>query len=509
LANRIGGSNSKSIEEEIVRGGSNRELWSEFVYCDKIAGERIVEYGRFDHFRDWTQEWISPCKPLHLAQNKLTPIIKKYALEVCGDDLKSGFNVEEISARSDGVRVKVRDVVSGNCFQHEFDCVIGADGAKSLVRKSLGIQQEGHFSVQKLANIHFFNQKLADLLRNRGNCSSVGPAMLYFIYNPERVCVLVAHDLNKGEFVLQIPFFEPHENLNDFTEARAYEILSAITDSSTLGNYSSIKNIGKWTMNAVVANDFGCKSSNRVFLVGDAAHQFPPSGGFGLNSGLQDVHNLSWKLATSLKSDGNFCPDLLKKTLHSYESERKSISLETSRLSMVNFNKVLNVSRTIGMNMKSMNLLLNGLRLSHAPLSLQNNIFSIASSIGRKLPSLLNSQNQASKLISSGGGLALLFPGQDLGQIYNGSSSHISPDPFSYSPRVTRGARFPHYWISRDLSTLDVISRSSAPYSPPKHTLFTRTPNSIYSLPAQVLEYDTSIRSVLVRPDGHVDQVIR
>jgi FAD binding domain len=38
----------------------------------------------------------------------------------------------------------------------------------------------------------------------------------------------------------------------------------------------------------------------RVFLAGDAAHRFPPAGGFGMNTGVQDVHNLAWKLAAVL-----------------------------------------------------------------------------------------------------------------------------------------------------------------------------------------------------------------
>ena len=36
-----------------------------------------------------------------------------------------------------------------------------------------------------------------------------------------------------------------------------------------------------------------------MFLAGDAAHRFPPAGGFGMNTGVQDAHNLAWKLAAS------------------------------------------------------------------------------------------------------------------------------------------------------------------------------------------------------------------
>ena len=59
-------------------------------------------------------------------------------------------------------------------------------------------------------------------------------------------------------------------------------------------------------MNALVADTF---VKGRAFLVGDSAHQFPPAGGFGLNTGLQDAHNLAWKLA--LVVSGHAHPDLL------------------------------------------------------------------------------------------------------------------------------------------------------------------------------------------------------
>ena len=50
-------------------------------------------------------------------------------------------------------------------------------------------------------------------------------------------------------------------------------------------------------MDALVADRFQNETAD-IHLVGDAAHQFPPAGGFGLNTGIQDAHNLAWKLAS-------------------------------------------------------------------------------------------------------------------------------------------------------------------------------------------------------------------
>ena len=59
-----------------------------------------------------------------------------------------------------------------------------------------------------------------------------------------------------------------------------------------------------------------------IFLVGDAAHRFPPSGGFGMNSGLQDAYNLAWKLARDYH-DGEGAGE---KLLASYDSERRLVA---------------------------------------------------------------------------------------------------------------------------------------------------------------------------------------
>lgn len=58
-----------------------------------------------------------------------------------------------------------------------------------------------------------------------------------------------------------------------------------------------VHQIKNWVMNAEVASSYFDPQYKRVFLAGDSAHRFPPAGGFGMNTGLQDAHNLAWKLA--------------------------------------------------------------------------------------------------------------------------------------------------------------------------------------------------------------------
>lgn len=103
--------------------------------------------------------------------------------------------------------------------------------------------------------------------------------------------------------------------------------------------------INSWVMHAQVAAKYSNSATdgtpprsaginhNNTFLVGDAAHRFPPSGGFGMNTGIQDAHNLAWKLALVLK--GKADPKILTET---YEAgERKKIPMFSS-LSYSTFN---------------------------------------------------------------------------------------------------------------------------------------------------------------------------
>lgn len=77
--------------------------------------------------------------------------------------------------------------------------------------------------------------------------------------------------------------------------------------------------------------------SGNLFLAGDAAHRFPPSGAFGMNTGIQDAHNLAWKLAAVL--DGAAGPSLLD----SYEVERKPVAEGNTALSVNNWKQAVQV----------------------------------------------------------------------------------------------------------------------------------------------------------------------
>lgn len=125
---------------------------------------------------------------------------------------------------------------------------------------------------------------------------------------------------------MQVPYFPPTQSLADFTPKVCQKLLEAAIGLSDVD--ISVLTVRTWTMHAEVADafrvsglhmtdsshfqqhfcfvcfvvdllDYICFATQvgNVFLTGDAAHRFPPAGGFGMNTGIQDAHNLAWKLA--------------------------------------------------------------------------------------------------------------------------------------------------------------------------------------------------------------------
>jgi 2-polyprenyl-6-methoxyphenol hydroxylase-like FAD-dependent oxidoreductase len=177
--------------------------------------------------------------------------------------------------------------------------------------------------------------------------------MLYFVYASAGVAVLVAHAFKRGEFVAQIPFFPPHQQAEDFDEERCIELLRGLAGRPISINIRSIRT---WRMGVWEASRFRSRRG-RCFLIGDAAHQFPPVGGFGMNTGIQDAHNLIWKIVRVLRSENSEFSEFTERLLSSYEDERRPIARLNASISVQNFEKTLLIPTAIGLDLNIASLL--------------------------------------------------------------------------------------------------------------------------------------------------------
>ncbi|MFH8502007.1 FAD-dependent oxidoreductase [Streptomyces flaveolus] len=245
------------------------------------------------------------------SQNDLEPELLAHAREL-GGDLRFGTQLLSFDTDAEGVTAVVENRETGEHTTIRADYLVAADGPRSPVREQLGIGQSGPGDLFHNISITFRSRRLADVVGDRR-----------FI-----VCYLTAEDAdgallpvdNRVNWVFHAPWHpENGETVEDFTDERvAAHIRRAVGDPDL-----DIEITGKapWHAAQRVARSY---RSGRVLLAGDSAHEMSPTGAFGSNTGIQDAHNLAWKLAAVL--DG-WAGDGL---LDTYDAERRPVAEATS-----------------------------------------------------------------------------------------------------------------------------------------------------------------------------------
>lgn len=460
---------------------------------------------------------ISICNPGHLAQNKFASILLQEAQRASAlvnhqsINSKSSCNNYNHDAKSQIIHGdSVINIThhhhesslfplhvhtsSGQTFQTKF--VIAADGSSSSTRKTHhnrndttnnikntinNKEMSGNPSMQHLINVHFrTSSKLSNLLKNK--VDSVG--MLHFVFHQNLVGAFVCHDLDHGDWVLQIPFFPPFQDWNSYD---VDIVKSMIASGLGIDNYGhnngfvvddsdvDILSIKPWTMAATVAPSYFIGEANRIILAGDAAHAFPPAGGFGMNTGIQDAHNLAWRLACVLTSSnknvdntiGNESStgrDIIRKDdeihpiLKSYEKERRPIASQNAALSVRNYNRTLDIAKACYLNADHPALLqsiMNSPPMNLIPMQVRQQMFDASvKMVMAPLSNLAYDSNIFSeritknirKILGSGGGLPLLFPRYEVGFGYSSSTSLLdeNDDTAGFIPSLKVGLRLPH-----------------------------------------------------------------
>jgi putative polyketide hydroxylase len=250
-------------------------------------------------------ERLSPTTAARGTQDKIEPVLLEAARKR-GGDLR--FNTELVTFGQDktGVTATVRDRADGREYAVRADYMLAADGAGSRIRSALGISTSGRGSLGHLLNI-LFQADLSELVRGR-------KFSMCLIERPE-VCGLFTSINNKDIWVFHLSYnASKGEKSEDFPPERCKELLHLALGMPDIE--LEIKSILPWESAVRVIDSF---QQGRVFFAGDAAHQMPPWGGQGANSGIADVHNLAWKLAAVLKGQAD--PALLA----TYDLERRPV----------------------------------------------------------------------------------------------------------------------------------------------------------------------------------------
>jgi 2-polyprenyl-6-methoxyphenol hydroxylase-like FAD-dependent oxidoreductase len=316
-----------------------------------------------------------------------------------------GVPVTAFEEDDDGVTVQAEAVAGGERETWRAQYLVGCDGGRSYVRRALALRYHGF---AKLDSPHYGGRMNATYLRAptlyRDHLAR-RPGWIYWVINPEIRSPIIS--LNRDDEFLVFSKGSD-EGLAPTDEAMAQLLRRAV------GTDLPVEIIGHWPWTAGVALVAERFVAGRVTLAGDAAHLFTPTGGFGMNTGMDDAANLAWKLAALVQGWGG--ADLLK----SYEIERRPIA-ERNTIAARELNK----------HLASM----------PSPAAMEED--SAAGAAARR--------EVSAHLATMGEEFASL--GVQLGARYDGSpivaddGAPPADDFLNYAPSGVPGGRAPHHWL--------------------------------------------------------------
>jgi len=275
---------------------------SRVILAESLAGREIKDLVP-PH--NQTFEGVSPTVEAMCDQDLLEPVLLERA-QAMGADVRYGTRLLWFEQDADGVRALLRSVDTGEERTVRASYLVACDGTHSPVRERLGIGRDGPGIFGHRYSV-LFEADLSGAVRGRS-------IKICLIERFPGGGLLPRHS---GRWQLTVPR-KSHEGPDDFPAGRVVKLIREATGLPRLDPV--IVSAEPWQVGALVAERF---QDGRVFLVGDAAHIMPSTGGFGGNLCVQDAHNLAWKLAAVLH--GWAGPELLD----TYAAERHPVDVFT------------------------------------------------------------------------------------------------------------------------------------------------------------------------------------
>jgi putative polyketide hydroxylase len=303
---------SVGLEQIIHDSGLNITGNGGILVVESLTGKEIGWFEpQYHKYSDKDIRQISPVTRWGVcAQDILERILRKRIEEIGIADLR--FNNELLSFeeyQKDGIIALVKERSTDHEYKIHAQYMIAADGSKSSIRNDLSIDVHGPGTMVHLIGI-YFKAELDQYISGRKfaichvNNTFINGTIAE--YGDNRYVLSVVYHPEKGQTIW------------DFTEQRCLEYVRSAVGVPDLE--VEIKSILPWELGAYLADRF---QKGRVFLVGDAAHVMPPTGAFGANTGIQDGHNLAWKLAMVMGGEAGMG------LLSTYDTERRPVVQST------------------------------------------------------------------------------------------------------------------------------------------------------------------------------------
>jgi 2-polyprenyl-6-methoxyphenol hydroxylase-like FAD-dependent oxidoreductase len=236
-----------------------------------------------------------PLEPYQLvSQYTLEPLLKSVADALPSVDVRYGCELLSFTQDRNSVTAKVKDL-DGTVSEITALYMVGCDGGASVVRRQLGIKLAGEGDLLRMRQALYYCEDLYERI-------PIGKGRHYHVAD-DKATFLIVQDSTK------------HFTLHATVDTDA-EMATLFEHTVAMPMTYDMLYVGQWAQKLLLADRYG---EDRVFLAGDAVHLVIPTGGLGMNTGVGDAIDLSWKLAATLQGWGG--PNLLA----SYEIERRQV----------------------------------------------------------------------------------------------------------------------------------------------------------------------------------------
>jgi 2-polyprenyl-6-methoxyphenol hydroxylase-like FAD-dependent oxidoreductase len=452
----------------VESAGYNRDYPQDCAWVSSLCGG--YEFGR----EVFPPNRLEPCPPQspqkreRCPQHFFDPVLTRFARSTPNVNLRYQTELKSFVEHDHGVTATVVDLKSGREEIIECDYLVGTDGGASGVRESLGIAMHGQPALTYTTNAIIQFDGLEKLHDKK-------PGYRFIFIGPEGTwCTLVAIN-GRDWWRFSIVGDEVRRTLGEEDVRKA--LIRAVGCEFDF----KVLSIMPWVRRQLVAERYGSK---RVFLSGDSCHLTSPTGGFGMNTGVQDSVDLSWKLEAVLKGWGG------PKLLESYDFERRPVAIR-------------NVTEATG-NLKRM--------LSPRNDDTPKEIFEPgpAGAAARKVFGDAYTEKMKREWYTTGIHLGFRYEGSPV--IVPDGSPEPEDSANAYVQTSRPGHRAPHVWLEEGKSTIDLFGkgfvllrfdRGLAVDGFEKAASARGVPLTVVDLDNQAAAAAYERPLVLVRPDGH------
>lgn len=398
--------------------------------------------------------------PMRVSQVIIEPVLKQAIEDHPRVDVRFATAFERFEEDADGVIVTAI-AADGTAHTIRSKWLVGCDGGSSRVRTQLGIELSGRARVNERFITHFHSEA-RELLQRWGAA---------WHYQSSRGTLVAQNDRDTWTLLTRFPEGVKAEDVDSSALLEAF-VGEPIEHEVIVSNH--------WAPHLLVADSYG---RGRVLLAGDAVHQYIPTGGYGMNTGIGDAFDLGWKLAATIAGFGG--PELIA----SYESERRPVALVNCAGS--------------GRH--------NDVRMAIAEL--------YGPELFEESEAGVQARTQASAKIAAYGNAENESFGIELGYAYvgstivvNGMGDRVSNDPIDYVPATTPGARLPSIYLADGSNLYDHLGEwfTLLTFVPLDTGAFAEAAHAA-GMPLKIVHVDISGHeqlyaepAVLVRPDQHV-----